>query len=169
MKSVWKIHNCVVRANASKTEYEKLKTKINRTSLGYGTALTSMYFITQGASEGVSATLGVVSSLAYIGLLTQSVDNIEKSSPFQKQLLVPVGTAIFETMWNHAPFAFDFDYGATLMGFLAYKVALLTVLYEEVRKMILSTDDITLESKEKDPREDDVKGVVIPSENGYDR
>jgi len=150
MKSVWKVHNCVVRASAPKTEYEKLKTKINRTTLGYGTALTSMYFITQGASQGVSATLGVVSSLAYIGLLTQSVDNIEKSSPFQKQLLVPVGTAIFETMWNHAPFAFDFDYGATLMGFLAYKVALLTVLYEEVRKMIL-------ENKEKDLHEDDVK------------
>ena len=129
---------------------ETLKTKINRTTLGYGTALTSMYFITQGASEGVSATLGVVSSLAYIGLLTQSVDNIEKSSPFQKQLLVPVGTAIFETMWNHAPFAFDFDYGATLMGFLAYKVALLTVLYDEVRKMIL-------ESKENDPRKDDTE------------
>ena len=150
MNNVWKVHNCIVRASAPKTEYEKLKTKINRTTLGYGTALTSMYFITQGASQGVSATLGVVSSLAYIGLLTQSVDNIEKSSPFQKQLLVPVGTAIFETMWNHAPFAFDFDYGATLMGFLAYKVALLTVLYEEVRKMIL-------ENKEKDLHEDDVK------------
>ena len=150
MKSVWKVHNCIVRASAPKTEYETLKTKINRTTLGYGTALTSMYFITQGASQGVSATLGVVSSLAYIGLLTQSVDNIEKSSPFQKQLLVPVGTAIFETMWNHAPFAFDFDYGATLMGFLAYKVALLTVLYDEVRKMIL-------ESKENDPRKDDTE------------
>ena len=152
MNNVWKVHNCIVRASAPKTEYEKLKTKINRTTLGYGTALTSMYFITQGASQGVSATLGVVSSLAYIGLLTQSVDNIEKSSPFQKQLLVPVGTAIFETMWNHAPFAFDFDYGATLMGFLAYKVALLTVLYEEVRKMIL-------ENKEKEH---------ITSENEYE-
>ena len=139
----------LARVSAPQTEYEKLKIKIRRTTLGYGTALTSVYFITQGASEGVSATLGVASSLAYIGLLTQSVDNIENYSPFQKQLLVPVGTAIFETMWNHAPFGFDFDYGATLMGFLAYKVALLTVVYEEVRKMLLSTNNITLEDKEK--------------------
>ena len=109
--------------------------------MGYGTALSSVYFITHGAEEGVSATLGVASSLAYIGLLTQRVDNIEKSSPFQKQLLAPVGTAIFETMWNNAPFAFDFDYGATLMGFLAYKVALLTVVYEEVRKMLITSED----------------------------
>jgi hypothetical protein len=169
MNNVWKVHNCVARANAPKSDYEKLKTKIRRTTLGYGTALSSVYFITHGAEEGVSATLGVASSLAYIGLLTQRVDNIEKSSPFQKQLLAPVGTAIFETMWNNAPFAFDFDYGATLMGFLAYKVALLTVVYEEVRKMLLSSDDITLESEEEDPSEDDIKAIVIPSEDGYDR
>lgn len=141
MKIVWSIHNHIVKANAPKTDYEKLKDKINRTTLGYGTALTSSYFITQGAEEGISATIGVATSLAYIGLLARRVDNIEKSSSFQKQLFVPVGTAIFETMWNHAPFAFDFDYGATLMGFLAYKGALLTVLYEEVRKMLLSNDE----------------------------
>ena len=141
MSIIWKVHNHIVKASAPKSDYEKLKIKIRRTTLGYGTALTSVYFITQGASEGVSATLGVASSLAYIGLLTQSVDNIENYSPFQKQLLVPVGTAIFETMWNHAPFAFDFDYGATLMGFLAYKAALLTVVYEEVRKMLISTSE----------------------------
>ena len=141
MNNVWKVHNFIVKANAPKTDYEKLKTKIRRTTLGYGTALSSVYFITHGAEEGVSATLGVASSLAYIGLLTQRVYNIEKSSLFQKQLLAPVGTAIFETMWNNAPFAFDFDYGATLMGFLAYKVALLTVVYEEVRKMLITSED----------------------------
>jgi len=169
MNNVWKVHNCIVRASAPKSDYEKLKRKINRTTFAYGTALTSTYFITQGASEGVSTALGVASSLGYIGLLTQRVDNIENSSPFQKQLLVPVGTAIFETMWNNAPFGFDFDYGATLMGFLAYKVALLTVVYEEVRKMLLSSDDVTFESKEEDPCEDNVKRVVIPSEDRYDR
>jgi len=152
----------IVKAMAPVSEYDKLKTKINRMTVGYGTALTSTYFITQGAAEGVSATLGVVSSLAYISLLAQNVDNIEKSSPFQKQLLVPVGTAIFETMWNNAPFAFDFDYGATLMGFLAYKVALLTVVYEEVRKMLL---DVTTYGKEQNPSENDVDGVMISSQD----
>jgi hypothetical protein len=138
MRIAWQIHNAVV---PPKNDYEKLKRKINQTTLGYGTAITSMYFITHGAEEGVSATLGVVSSLAYIRLLAKRVDTIETSSPFQKQLFAPVGTAIFETVWNHAPFAFDFDYGATFVGFLAYKFALLSVIYEEVREMIINTDE----------------------------
>lgn len=138
MKVAWQIHNAVV---PPKNDYEKLKRRINQTTLGYGTAITSMYFITHGAEEGVSATLGVASSLAYISLLAKRVDTIETSSPFQKQLFAPVGTAVFETMWNHAPFAFDFDYGATFVGFLAYKFALLVVLYEEIRRMIKNEEE----------------------------
>ena len=164
MSIAWKVHNVIV---PPKTDYEKLKRKINKTTFTYGTALTSSYFITQGASEGVSATLGVATSLAYIGLLESHVDNIERS-PFQKQLLAPIGTAIFETMWNHAPFGFDFDYGATFVGFLAYKLALLSVIYEEVVRMMLS-DDITFERKEENPCEDNIEGVMIPCEDGYDR
>ena len=144
MNNVWKVHNFVVHANAPKTEYQKLKCKIYKTTLGYGATLSSVYFITHGAAEGVSSALGVASSLGYIGLLSGRVDNIDKPSEFmwrQTQFVVPIGTAIFETMWNSAPFAFDFDYGATLMGFLAYKVALLTVLYEEVRKMLITSED----------------------------
>ena len=167
MSIIWKVHNHIVKASAPKSDYEKLKIKIRRTTLGYGTALTTTYFITYGADEGVSAALGVASSLGYINLLSNRVDNIDKPS-FQTQLLVPVGTAIFETMWNNAPFGFDFDYGATLMGFLAYKVALLTVIYEEVRKMLLSTNNIALEGKEEDPRKDNVQCVVIPSEDRYE-
>jgi|SRR5210317_1686407 hypothetical protein len=134
---MWSIHNAVVRATSQpKADYDKLKKRINRMTVAYGSALTSMYFITQGAEQGVSSTIGVATSFAYIALLERHVDNIEKS-PFQKQLLAPIGTAVFETVWNSAPFAFDFDYGATFVGFLAYKVALLTVLYDEVRDMLL--------------------------------
>ena len=132
----WTIHNSIV---PPKSDYEKLKRKINRTTFVYGTALTSTYFITQGAPEGVSAALGVATSLCYISLLENHVDNIEKSS-FQNQLLAPIGTAIFETMWNNAPFGFDFDYGTTFVGFLAYKLALLSVIYEEVVQMMVSAD-----------------------------
>src|SRR6056300_699362 len=107
-------------------------------TVAYGGALTSMYFITQGAEQGVSSTIGVATSLAYISLLENHVDNIEKSS-FQKQLLAPIGTAVFETVWNSAPF--DFDYGATFVGFLAYKVALLSVVYDEVRRMLIDEDE----------------------------
>lgn len=146
-----------------KTEYQRLKRKINKNTFTYGTALTSAYFITQGAAEGVSATLGVATSLAYISLLESHVDNIEKSS-FQKQLLAPIGTAIFETMWNHAPFGFDFDYGATFVGFLAYKIALLTVVYEEIVRMMIS--ESTLEGKKQNPSDDDIDGIMI---SGHDR
>ena len=168
MSITWAIHNHVIKATAPKSDYEKLKSKINKTTLAYGTALTSTYFISQGAPEGVSATLGVATSLAYINLLQKHVDNIERS-PFQKQLLAPIGTAIFETMWNNAPFGFDFDYGATFIGFLAYKMALLTVIYDEVVRMMLNSSDSTLESKEKDPSDDDVDRVMVSGEHGYDR
>jgi hypothetical protein len=141
MSIIWAIHNHIVKANAPKTEYQKLKSKINKTTLGYGTVLTSTYFITQGAEEGVSAALGVASSIGYINLLSNHVDNIEKPS-LQTQLLVPIGTAIFETMWNNAPFGFDFDYGVTFVGFLAYKIALLTVIYEEVARMMIGAESV---------------------------
>ena len=77
---MWVIHNAVVRATSEpKTDYGKLKKRINRATLGYGSALTTMYFITQGAEQGVSASLGVLSSFVYISLLERHVDNIEKS------------------------------------------------------------------------------------------
>ena len=118
------------------TDYDKLKTKLRNATTGYGTAIVTSYFVTQGAAEGVSASLGVASSLAYLGTLTKYVDELE-NSPMQTQILIPVATAIFETMWNNAPFSFDFDYGATFVGFLAYKFALTSVLYETIRDMMI--------------------------------
>lgn len=132
-----------------KTEYEKLKTSLRRSTVGYGTAIASSYFITQGAAEGVSATIGAVASLTYLNTLSKHVDEIE-NSPFQKQILVPVGTAIFESMWNHAPFSFDFDYGATFIGFLAYKFALTNVLYDVVRHMLLTDSDNFYNTEKKE-------------------
>lgn len=51
--------------------------------------------------------------------------------------------------WNNAPFAFDFDYGATFVGFLAYKFALTTVLYEMVREMLISDSSSSYDTTEK--------------------
>jgi hypothetical protein len=132
-----------------KTEYEKLKTKLQRSTIGYGTAIASSYFITQGAAEGVSATLGAVTSLTYLKTLSKHVDEIE-TPHFQKQILIPVGAAIFERMWNHAPFSFDFDYGATFIGFLAYKFALTNVLYDVVREMLIEDSDNFYNTEEKE-------------------
>jgi hypothetical protein len=120
-------------------DYTSLKKNLRKSTTAYGSAIASSYFITMGAPEGVSATLGVVTSLAYLRALENHVDTVEYS-PFQKQLLIPVGTCVFETMWNHAPFAFDFDYGATFAGFLAYKMALCAVLYDVVRDILLTDE-----------------------------
>ena len=130
-------------------EYRRLKKNLRNTTAGYGSALATSYFITQGAEMGVSATLGGLASYAYISLLEDHVDNIE-NSPFQKQFLAPISAAAFEMTWNNAPFAFDFDYGATFVGFLAYKFALTTVLYEMVREMLISDGSSSYDTTEKE-------------------
>lgn len=118
------------------TEYAKLKSTLKKSTAGYGSVLSASYFITQGADQGVSATLGAITSYAYVSLLSDRVDKLEKST-IQKEYMAPLGAAAFEVAWNNAPFAFDFDYGATFVGFLAYKFALSTVLYETIRQMMI--------------------------------
>jgi hypothetical protein len=130
------------------TEYTHLKTTLKKSTAGYGTALSASYFITRGAEQGVSAALGAVASYAYVSLLSERVDNVEKAA-FQKELLAPLSAAAFEVTWNNAPFAFDFDYGATFVGFLAYKFALSTVLYETVRKMMIEDSGNAYNTEEK--------------------
>lgn len=153
-------------------DYIKLKKRLNKSTLGYGSAIAASYFIAKGADEGVSATLGVLTSFAYLNSLSRHVDNIEHS-PIQKQILFPVGTAIFETMWNRAPFAFDFDYSATFIGFLAYKFALTTVLFETVREILLMDSKTYYDTSKKvynDLSEDDEvrEQYVTPREEKID-
>jgi hypothetical protein len=131
------------------TDYGRLKTTLKRSTVGYGSALSASYFITQGADQGVSATLGAVASYAYVTLLSDRVDRFEKSA-IQNEFLAPLGTAAFEVAWNNAPFAFDFDYGATFVGFLAYKFALSTVLYQTVREMMIGDSETFYDTEEKE-------------------
>mgnify|MGYP001212236240 FL=1 len=133
-------------------EYKRLKSTLKRSTAAYGTALAATHFITQGAEQGVSATLGAAASYAYISLLSDRVDNLEKSS-FQKEFIAPLSTAAFEVSWNNAPFAFDFDYGATFVGFLAYKFAISTVLYEIIRDMMIADSEAVYDTTEKEYNE----------------
>ena len=129
-------------------EYNKLKNTLKSSTCGYGSALSGSYFITQGADQGVSVALGALASYAYVSLLSERVDNFEKSS-LQKEFLAPISLAAFEVSWNNAPFAFDFDYGCTFVGFLAYKFALTTVLFECVRDMMIEDGRSTYDTAEK--------------------
>jgi hypothetical protein len=130
------------------TEYTHLKTTLKKSTIGYGTALSASYFITQGADQGVSAVLGAAASYAYVTLLSDRVDKFENSA-IQKEFLAPLGAAAFEVTWNNAPFAFDFDYGATFVGFLAYKFALSTVLFETVKEMMIEDGEKAYDTSEK--------------------
>lgn len=129
-------------------EYRRLKKTLKNSTAGYGTALATSYFITQGADQGVSAVVGALASYAYVSILSDRVEKFEKSA-LQKEFLAPLSAAAFEVTWNHAPFAFDFDYGATFVGFLAYKFALSTVLYETVRNMMISDSEASYDTTEK--------------------
>jgi hypothetical protein len=60
-----------------------------------------------------------------------------------------LSAAAFEVTWNNAPFAFDFDYGATFVGFLAYKFALSTVLFESVKDMMIEDSGNAYDTTEK--------------------
>ncbi len=111
--------------------------------------MATSYFIAKGAEQGVSATLGAIASYAYVSLLSDRVDKFEKSA-LQKEFLAPLCATAFEVSWNNAPFAFDFDYGATFVGFLAYKFAISTVLYEIVRDMMIADSEAVYDTTEKE-------------------
>lgn len=121
------------------SDYKNLKRTLKNNTAGYGAALSTSMFMTQGADAGVSCIVGAVASYAYVSMLCDRVDNFEKTT-LQKEFLAPLGTALFEVTWNDAPFAFDFSYPATFVGFLAYKMALTMVLFETVREMMLNDD-----------------------------
>jgi hypothetical protein len=146
------------------TEYTHLKKTLKNSTAAYGSALSASYFITQGADQGVSAMLGAVASYAYVSLLSDRVDKLENST-VQKEFFAPLGAAAFEVSWNNAPFAFDFDYGATFVGFLAYKFALSTVLYQIVREMMIGDGEAFYDTSEKvynDLSEDEP--ILVPRE-----
>ena len=65
-------------------EYRRLKKTLKNSTTGYGAALTTSYFITQGADQGVSAAVGALASYAYVSLLSDRVDNLETAT-FQKE------------------------------------------------------------------------------------
>jgi hypothetical protein len=56
----------------------------------------------------------------------------------QKRLLVPVAVAASCSAFNAAEFPFDVNYGPVLLGFLTYKAAVLTKLYEDIKPDIVS-------------------------------
>lgn len=114
-----------------------VKRKLMKNTLGTGTTVTGLYFLTQPANIGASSLVGTVSSLTYVHLLSQYVENVENIS-FQKQLLVPVGMVIGESFWNHYHPSFELDFLTTFVGFFSYKLALFFFLLEIVKSDLMN-------------------------------
>lgn len=100
----------------------------------YGAAVTTYHFIFHTPIDGISASLGTIFSYVYVDSLSSYVDNIEKSFGLNKRLLVPTCLALFESTWNSHDLPFDFNMGATLFGFLVYKMAFYQIVTEEILK-----------------------------------
>lgn len=124
--------SCPTKRKEGIAEYEQIKNKIKSSTLKYGSMVSAYHFIFQDPVDGLSATLGTLASYAYVDSLSSYVDNIEKSAGLNKRMLIPVVTALAESLWNTSSLPFDFNMGATLFGFLAYKMAFYQIVAEEI-------------------------------------
>jgi len=132
--------SCPTKRKEGMTEYEQVKTKIKKSTLKYGVAISTYNFIFHTPVDGVSATLGTIASCIYIDSLSSYVDNIERIPGLNKRLLLPTCLALAESMWNSNDLPFDFNMGATLFGFLAYKMAFYQIIAEE---LLINDDDLS--------------------------
>jgi len=116
----------LVRASSS---YPTLKKKLRKNTVVLNGVFTTYYAITGGEPAAVSALIGAGASLAYLGVLSRNVETLD----FTKSgVLVPLAVALMEKV---APY--DFNYEATLVTFLSYQFAVVALLYEEVRDIML--------------------------------
>jgi hypothetical protein len=124
--------SCPTKRKDGIAEYEKIKHKIKKSTLKYGAAVSTYHFIFHTPVDGISASIGTIASCIYIDSLSNYVDNIERLPGLNKRLLVPTFLALLESMWNSHDLGFDFNMGATLFGFLSYKMAFYQIVAEEL-------------------------------------
>jgi hypothetical protein len=110
-----------------------VKKRLRNHTIITGGSVSSYYFLSHGISLGLSSFIGAASSVAYVHLLSQYVENIE-SARFQKQLLVPVTMTIGEFLWNtYSGSTIELDYLTTVVGFFAYKLALFGFVLDVIK------------------------------------
>jgi len=120
--------------DARRLSYPQLKKQLCSNTIKTGIVLSSYYFFND-FDKGLSMTIGATASTIYIYSLCNYVDKItEKPSNFQ--LLVPLGTNMLEYIINTSQDQVHLDYLTTFIGFMSYKIAILTVLLDEISIMI---------------------------------
>ena len=132
--------SCPARRKEGIAEYEQIKSKIKKSTLKYGAAISTYHFIFHTPIDGISASLGTIASCIYVDSLSNYLDNIERLPGLNKRLLVPTFLALSESMWNSMNLPFDFNMGATLFGFLAYKMAFYQIVAEE---LLMNDEDLS--------------------------
>lgn len=133
------------------TNYQTLKKKLKRNTLLAGSGLVACNTVTGSSLAGIATGLGVATSFTYLSLLCNHVDKIEDSDSFQKHIAVPVTVAVFETWWNHQFPEYTLNQGYTLVGFLSYQFAVLTILYDTVREMLTQSQPSSCEQSSSVP------------------
>lgn len=68
-----------------------------------------------------------------IGGAFGKVGQVYSQALLQKRLLVPCAVAVFASGFNALDLPFDFNYGPVLLGFVTYKAAVLSIMYEDVK------------------------------------
>jgi len=106
------------------TSYPSLKQKLRKNTLTFNGVFTTYYAVTGGATGGISALVGAGASLAYLHVLSRNVETLD----FTKSgVLVPLAVALVE---QAVPY--EFNYEATLVTFLSYQLAVLSVAFTEI-------------------------------------
>jgi hypothetical protein len=118
----------LVSTRASSLDYPKIKRKLRKNTLAVSSVFTTYYGITSGEPGLISALIGAGASFAYLEMLSRNVEELEFS---KSSLLVPLAAALFEKMTPY-----EFNYEATLVTFLSYQFAVLSLLYDEVQTII---------------------------------
>jgi len=144
--------------DSRRLSYPQLKKQLCSNTIKTGLVLSSYYFYNEGFDKGISMSIGATASTLYMYLLCNYVDKItEKPSNFQ--LLVPFGANMLEYIINASQDQVHLDYLTTFIGFVSYKIAILTVLFDEVSIMI-KDDLIELNDAEQIQRNKEIVEVV---------
>lgn len=119
--------------------YGNVKHRFKRDTARAGVVLTTAYGFFGPPNAGASVALGALTACAYVESLCRYVDTLDKDEngpPFQSHVLLPAALFGFETACIRGG-AFDFDYAASVVGFMSYQCALMGFLYTEIRNMLI--------------------------------
>lgn len=123
------------------TNITQVKKRLLNHTIITGSSVSGYYFLSHGVSLGLSSFVGAISSVAYVHMLSNYVENIE-STGFQKQLLVPVSMTLAEFLWNnYSGSTIEIDYLTSIVGFFAYKMALFGFVYDVIKDDLSPKED----------------------------